>query len=63
MVKSYHVISILNCLGKVCKKVVADRLSKWFEVNHFLHDGQMGSRRLSSTIDVIAMVVDREQRA
>lgn len=43
-IKSYHVISLLNNLGKVCETVVADMLSEWFEVNHLLYEDQMGSR-------------------
>lgn len=38
-VKAYHMISLLNCLGKVCQKVVADMLAEWCEVNYIFHSG------------------------
>lgn len=43
--------------------MVADILSEWCEVNHILHNGQMGFRRQSSAIDTVAHVVRRVQRA
>ena len=45
LVKSYRVISLLNCLGKVVEKVVAKQLSDFCEVNEKLHKGQMGARK------------------
>lgn len=61
--KSYHVISFLNFLGKVCERVVADILSEWCEVSYILHEGKMDSRRQRNTIDAIAREVDRVQKA
>lgn len=60
-VKSYHVISRLNCLGSVCKKVVDDMLSEWCEVNHILHKCQMDFWKNRSTIVVISWVVSRKE--
>ena len=39
LVKSYRVISILNCLGKLVEKVVAEQLAKFCEINEKLHKG------------------------
>lgn len=43
LVKSYRVISLLNCLGKVVEKVVAGLLSEHCEKFSKLHQGQMGA--------------------
>ena len=43
LVKSYRVISLLNCLGKVVEKVVAGLLSGYCEKFSKLHQGQMGA--------------------
>lgn len=58
-VKSYRVISLLNCLGKVAEKVVADLLSEWCESSGKLHQGQMGSRKQRSCIDAVARVMNK----
>lgn len=60
-VKAYRVISLLNCLGKVCEKVVADILAKWCKVNHVLHTGQMRWRRQRSAIYAVARVINKVQ--
>lgn len=41
LVKSYRVISFLNCLGKPVEKVVAEQLLQFCETNQKLHIGQM----------------------
>lgn len=56
-------ISLLNCLGKVCKKVVTEMLAEWYEVNQVPHSVQMGYRSPKSTIDTMARVVSRVQEA
>lgn len=61
-VKFYRIPSLLNCLDKVFKRVVADMLSKRFKVSLILHDSQMGFRRQKSFKDVIARVVDKVQK-
>lgn len=38
-------------------------LSKWCEVNHFLHNGQVGSQRQKNSIDAIARLLNRVQQA
>lgn len=58
-VKTYRVISLPNCLGKVCKNVALGMLAKWCEVNHLLHSDQMRSRRQRSAINTVARMVNR----
>lgn len=61
--KTYPVISLLNLLGKLSEKVVANRLAEWCKVNHIFHRSQIGSRRQRSTIDVAARVVSIIQKS
>ena len=42
LVRSYQVISLLNCIGKVVEKVVAEKLSYYCEDYSKLHTSQMG---------------------
>lgn len=62
-VKVYRVISLLNCLGKVFEKLVADILAEWCEIIHLLHSGQIGLTRQRSTIDPVTQVTNRIQEA
>lgn len=50
-------ISLLNCIGKVVEKVVADQLSRHCESHSKLHPGQMGARKERSAIDAVATLV------
>ena len=43
--KSYRVIALLNCLGKVLEKILAVRLSYLANIGGLLHDTQLGSRK------------------
>lgn len=61
VVKSYQIISLLNCLVKVCKKVVVIMLAKWYEVNHVLHEGQIDSRHCQSILNTFAQEIQRVQ--
>lgn len=45
LVKSYRVISLLNCMGKILEKVIAEQLSQFCEESLKLHFGQMGARK------------------
>lgn len=56
-VKVYLLISLLNCLGMVCKKVVADMLAKLCEVNNLLHNSQIELRRQRTANDTLLRVV------
>jgi hypothetical protein len=63
-IKSYQVISLLNCLGKVMEKVVAEMLSIHCEgQGGGLHNGQYRCRKGRSTIDAVGMLVAHVQKA
>ena len=57
LIRSYQVISLLNCIGKVIEKVVAKQLSQYCEDNSKLHPGQMGGQKERSAIDAVATLV------
>ena len=61
LVRSYQVISLLNCIGKVIEKVVAKQLSQYCEDNSKLHPGQMGGQKERSAIDAVATLVHTVQ--
>ncbi len=54
LVRSYRVISLLNCVSKVVEKVVAKELSQYCEDHSKVHSGQMGGRKKRSAIDAVA---------
>src|SRR5438034_3486114 len=57
--KSYRVVSLLNCMGKVAEKIIATRLSYIAETTDLLEINQMGGRKQKSAIDaVITLVYD-----
>ena len=62
-VKSYRVISLLNCLGKVVEKVVAGSLSQYCETYSKLHIEQMGARKQQCTIDAVNSLIYRVQES
>ena len=49
--KGYRVISLLNCLGKVSERVLAQRLLYLAETTDLLHPSQMGGRKKKSVTD------------
>lgn len=57
LVKSYRVISLLNCMGKVLEKVIAEQLSYFSENFLKLHQRQMGARKERCAIDAIASLI------
>lgn len=59
LVKSYRVISFLNCLGKVVKKLVPIQLLEFCEAKEKLHKGQMGGRKQRSAIDAAALMIHK----
>jgi len=61
--KAYRSISLLCCMGKVVKKVVAEMLSDEAERRELLSDGQFGSRRGRSAIAAAASTVVRAHAA
>ena len=61
LVRSYRVISLLNCMGKVIEKVVAEQLSQYCESYSKLHPGQMSGRKERSAIDAVAILIHTVQ--
>jgi len=61
--KSYRVISLLNCLGKVVEKVVATMMSEHCEREGTLHTGQYGSRKRRSAVDAVGVLMTEVQQA
>ena len=57
LVRSYRVISLLNCMGKILEKVIAEQLSHFCEAHSKLHPSQMGGRKDRSAIDAVAKLV------
>ena len=63
LIKAYQVISLLNCLGKVVEKVVAEALSLICKTNELLPPGKMGGRKKRCAVDVVAVLVHQIQTA
>jgi len=61
--KLYRTISLLNSMGKVVEKVVAELLSNQGKRRALLSDGQFGSRKKKSAIDAAGIIVDRAHAA
>ena len=57
LIKSYRVISLLNCMGKVLEKVIAEQLSELSENFQKLHQGQVGARKERCAIDAVTLLV------
>jgi hypothetical protein len=55
--KSYRVISLLNCLGKVVEKIVATALSNFCEQKELLYEGQFGYRKQRNATDAVAKLI------
>lgn len=56
--KSYRVISLLNCFGKVSERIIANRLGALAETTHLIHQTQIGGRRSKSAIDAALVLTD-----
>jgi ribonuclease HI len=54
--KAYRVISLLNCLGKVSERLLAQRLSYLAETTNLLHPSQIGGRLSKSAIDAALLL-------
>lgn len=55
-------ISLLNCKGKILKKVIAEQLSEFCKAYSKLHPRQIRAGKKQSTIDVVAMLVYTMQK-
>lgn len=60
---SYRPLCMLDSLGKMLEKLIANRLSQQIETQGGLSDRQYGFRRGRSTIDAIATVVANAKRS
>ena len=49
--KSFHLIVLLNTLGKLIEKVIAERLQFLIVKNDFIHPSQLDGLKFKSTID------------
>lgn len=58
LVKSYRVISLLNCMGKLVEKLIAEELAQFCETHLKLHKGQMGAQKNRCAIDAAAIMVN-----
>ncbi len=54
--KAYRVIALLNCLGKVLERILAQRLSYLAETTHLLYPTQIGGRLKKSAIDAALLL-------
>ena len=54
--KAYRVIALLNCLGKVSERILAQRLGFLAETSTLLHPSQMGGRLKKSAIDTALLL-------
>jgi Reverse transcriptase (RNA-dependent DNA polymerase) len=55
--KSYRVISLLNCLGKVVEKIAATALSNFCEQKELLYKGQFDYRKQRNATDAVAKLI------
>ncbi len=55
--KSYRIIFLLNCLGKIAEKIIAARLAYLAETTDLLYFDQIGGRRKKSAIDVVMTLI------
>jgi hypothetical protein len=60
--KSYRVISLLNCLGKLLEKIFASRLAYLANIkDYFLHPSQLGGRKQRSALDTALLLLNKIQ--
>jgi hypothetical protein len=51
--KAYKIITLLNCLEKISKKIIASRLPYFEQTSDLLDLNQMSERKKLSTVDAI----------
>jgi hypothetical protein len=54
--KAYRVISLLKCLGKAFKKILATRLSYLAETGDLIQETQIGGRKQKSALDAYLLL-------
>ncbi|EDN91104.1 hypothetical protein SS1G_00507 [Sclerotinia sclerotiorum 1980 UF-70] len=60
--KAYRVIALLNCLGKISERILAQRLGYLAETTHLLHKSQIGGRQKKSAIDAALLLTTEIER-
>src|SRR5436853_1289412 len=55
--KSYRIIFLLNCLGKIFEKIIARRLVFLANTTNIIHFNQMDSRKQISIINAVMTLV------
>ncbi|EDN93481.1 hypothetical protein SS1G_09348 [Sclerotinia sclerotiorum 1980 UF-70] len=60
--KAYRVIALLNCLGKISERILAQRLSYLAETTQLLHYSQMGGKQKKSAIDTAILLTTEIER-
>jgi hypothetical protein len=58
-VKSYRVMCLLGCIGRLLERIIADGISAQLEANGGLHWGQFCGRKQCSAVDAVAYVMNR----
>lgn len=61
--KSYRIISLLDCMGKISEKIIATRLSYLAFTTDLLYHDQIGGRKQRSAIDAVMSLVHDIQAA
>jgi ribonuclease HI len=56
--KAYRVISLLNCLGKISERILAQKLGYLAETTHLLHPTQIGGRLHKSAVDAALLLTN-----
>ena len=56
--KAYRVIALLNCLGKVSERILAQRLGHLAETTNLLHPSQIGGRLKKSAINAALLLTN-----
>ena len=57
LAKSYRCISLLNCLGKMVEKVVAELVGAHCDRGQGFHPGQYGCRKGRSAVDAVGVTI------
>ena len=57
-IDNYRPISLLNVINKIFEKIIAKRLTRFFDKYHLLHDSQFGFRKHHSTSLALLDAVD-----
>ena len=62
LVKSYRIISLLNCMGRIVEKVIVAQLLHYREKFAKLHPGQLRTQKQRCAINAVAALVHKMQK-